>query len=312
MHSLLQTDLWAELKVTQGWKAHKVDIGQTKPISIIERDLALGKTFTYAPEAIIEKPTTALLKDVAVQAKKLAGSAIFFRLELLERFTEAEQSLVAELTKAGFRKSFEEVQPEHRQWVPIDADEATILSQMKEKGRYNVRLAVRKGVKTRISTDTKDVEVFYKIFEDTAKRDGFKIRSLGYFRSLCTMLFDNKLGELVIAEADGQPLAALIITYYDDIASYLYGASSSQNRNLMAPYAAHFTAMKSAKEHGCKFYDLLQIAPANAPANHRYAGLTRFKELFGGERVDLIGSWDYVYEPVWYSLFKIAEQARRH
>jgi lipid II:glycine glycyltransferase (peptidoglycan interpeptide bridge formation enzyme) len=312
MTSLLQTKQWAELKASQGWKTHHIELsGQTEPISVLERELAFGTTMLYAPEVILEKTAAKHLEELAEKCRKEAPNAIFFRLELMMPFSETDTALTAQLVNAHYQKSFEEVQPEHRQWIDISGDETTILATMKEKGRYNVRLAERKGVVARISTDTKDVEVFYKIFSETAERDGFRIRNQAYFEALCTMLFREKLGELVIAEKDGEPLAALIITYYDGLAAYLYGASSNAQRNLMAPYAAHMAAIRSAKKHDCTTYDLLQIAPPNVE-EHAYLSLTRFKQQFGGERMDLVGSWDRIYRPSWYIAFMAAEKLRRH
>lgn len=310
-HSLLQTKAWADFKASQGWRSHEIKLeGQDEPVRVLERSLGFGKSMLYAPEVGLNL-STHQLTDLAIILRQQVPSAIFFRLELLTPFSETDTSLTAALTQAHYKKSFEEVQPEHRQWIDISKDETTIIASMKEKGRYNVRLAERKGVKTRISTDTKDVEVFYSIFKETADRDGFSIRSKQYFDDLCAMLFAQKTGELVIAEFEGVPLAALIITYYDGLASYLYGASSSKYRNLMAPYAAHLAAIRSAKKHDCTIYDLLQITPLNAHEKHHYTNLTRFKQQFGGERVDLIGSWDYVYQPLWYQGFKMAEKMRR-
>lgn len=307
--SLLQTKLWSQFKARHGWRYHEILLEE--PIFVLQRQLPAGKSLFYAPEVSLKSYSEKQLQHLAHQIQKIDNSVIFFRLELLEPLGDTTGSLVAALKTAGYQKAFEETQPEHRQWLDISADLTTILVQMKEKGRYNIRLAERKGVTTRVSTDTSDVEVFYQIFRQTAERDGFKIRSKQYFLDLCQTLFENKAGEIVIAEHAGRPLAALIITYYDQVASYLYGASSDSDRNLMAPYAAHYAAIQSAKQHGCSIYDLLQVAPGEAAANTRYQSLTHFKERFGGRRVDLIGGWDYVYKPVWYQMFSAIERHRR-
>jgi peptidoglycan pentaglycine glycine transferase (the first glycine) len=304
MQSLLQTKLWADFKATQGWRPHDVD-----GLSVLERDLPYGQSMFYAPEATVGGLAEKELSDLATKVRQLNPKAFLFRLEGFDRFSD---QLKSRLFEAGYQKSFEETQPEHRQWIPITADEATIVANMREKGRYNTRLAERKGVTTRISTNASDVNVFYKIFKETASRDGFSIRSKQYFSDLCQALFAQQKGELVIAYFDGQPLVALIITYHDGLASYLYGASSNEHRNLMAPYAAHLAAIRSAKAHGCHTYDLLQIAPPDAKESHHYSKLTRFKQQLGGEAVQLIGGWDYVYSPLVYTGFKFMERLRRH
>ncbi len=320
MQSLLQTKIWAELKQRQGWRPHQLHFLDDLPaLSVLGRQLPFGQSLLYAPELTIPNVADEQLKNLARQAHELDPSAVFFRLEILEPLETVnpeEGSIVAALTRAGFIKAFEETQPEHRQWVDIAGDETVILASMKEKGRYNVRLAERKGVITRISTDASDVDVFYKLFEQTAERDRFLIRNKQYFIDLCQALFEAKHGVLIIAEAPkelgGEPLCAIILTYYDGMASYLYGASSNSHRNLMAPYAAHWAAIKEAKKQSCTTYDLLQISPSDAVENHPYANLTRFKQQFGGRRVDLVGGWDYVYKPMLYQAFKSIEKWRRH
>lgn len=311
MQSLLQTKLWAQFKARHGWRTHYLT-DQTPALSVLGRPLPLGKSLLYAPEATLADCTEDTLRQLVKAVRSLPQEAIFFRLELFEPLGETgEHSAIAALTKAGFRKAFEETQPEHRQWVDITGDEATILANMKEKGRYNIRLSQRKGVTTRVSTDISGIEVFYRLLQETAKRNRFVIRSYDYFADLAKTLFSHNLGELVIASYQEQPLVALLITYYDGLASYLYGASASQYRGLMAPYAAHFATIVQAKKRDCHTYDMLQVAPPEAKVDHYYANLTRFKEQFGGRRVDLVGGWDYVYQPTWYQLFKVVEQVRR-
>jgi peptidoglycan pentaglycine glycine transferase (the first glycine) len=314
MQSLLQTKMWAEFKASQGWLIHEIEVaGTPRSVFVLERLLRFGKSLLYAPEVTLPEYSEQALKALALDLRgKATYTPICFRLELLEKLGGTDNSLTAALTNAGYTKAFEETQPEHRQWMDISHDEATILANMKEKGRYNTRLAQKKGVNVRISANTSDVDIFYSMFETTSKRNGFSIRSKQYFIDLCTMLFAHNVGELVIAEYEGQPLSALIITYYDGLASYLYGASSNEQRNVMAPNAAHFAAIQSAKKRECTIYDLLQVAPGDADEKHHYSRLTQFKQQFGGERVDLVGGWDYVYSSPWYQVFKFAEQLRRH
>jgi lipid II:glycine glycyltransferase (peptidoglycan interpeptide bridge formation enzyme) len=144
-------------------------------------------------------------------------------------------------------------------------------------------------------------------------------------------LSSKGLAELLVARYNGKSVAAAIITFYGDTASYLYGASSDECREVMAPYLLHWEAMKLAKQKGCKFYDLLAVEPfdnmqtANSypqsaadgqrlavGGKHKFSGITKFKEQFGGRKVHLVGGWDLVYKPTWYTLFKWAEKMRRH
>lgn len=302
MKSLMQTKEWTDFKVSQGWQAHNVD-----DIYILERQLPTGKSFLYAPEVEWAQVHDRLLRCMPEGARNdgvpfRRNGILFFRLEILDEYNE---KIDEKLKKFGFIKAFEELQPEWRQVIDISKSEEEILAQMKEKGRYNIRVAERERVSVRKS---ENIDEFYKIFIDTAKRDGFSIRPREYFEKMLEILGKNV--ELLTAEFQGKIIAAEIVSYYDETASYLYGASSSEHRNLMAPYLLHWEAIKQAKEKGCKYYDLLAVNPEGEDS-HKFAGIGRFKRQFGGKTVHITGSYDLVYKPVWYWLFKMAEKLRR-
>lgn len=308
MKSLLQTRQWAELKADQGWQVHEVE-----DIFVLEKKLPMGKNFLYVPEVAWEK----VEKNID-NIKKIAEKqqSIFIRLEILDI---NDSKITSKIKSDKFVKAFEEVQPEWRQIIDITKPEEEILAMMKEKGRYNIRVAQKHNIKIENppAGGTNIIDDFYKLFCETAKRDGFEIRPKQYFEKLMQKLETDGLAEILIARYNDIPVAAEIVTYYGDVASYLYGASSSENRNTMAPYLLHFEAMKRAKEKGCKVYDLLAVDPAisNKPlanSHHKFAGIGRFKRQFGGKTVNIVGSWDYINKPMWYKIFKIAEQFRRN
>lgn len=273
----------------------------------------MGKSFLYSPE-VTGKPDqlVALLPKVRSIAKE--RNSICFRLELLID----QNDPIAEQWHAAFRythfiKAFESVQPDDRQIIGLGHSEDELLAQMKSKGRYNIRVAERSGVQVRestMSTLETDVATFYEIFQQTAKRDKFSIRSQSYFLELCRILYHHDCGRLFTASYQNQPLAAAIVTFYDGLAAYLYGASSNENRQVMAPYLMHWKIMQWAQSQEALYYDLLAIRPPG-DKKHPYDGITRFKEQFGGEAVHLMGSWDLPLQPTWYSLFKLAEGVRR-
>jgi len=308
MKSLLQTKEWASFRETQGWKAYEIEENY-----VLLRPLALGKTFLYAPE--IKLSDLEDIKEFLVKTKEIAqkNNAIFLRLDINE---PVSQESILLIKKYKFIKAFEEIQPEYRQIVSITGSEEEILAQMKPKGRYNIRLAQKHGVKIQ---EIDDMEVFYKLFEETARRDGFTIRPKAYFKQMLDDL--GKIGyvKLLAAYYQNKPVAAEILSIYKDTASYLYGASANEARQTMAPYLMHWEAIKLSRENGCKFYDLLAVAPfdghednsINKGLGKKYAGITRFKEQFGGEKVRLMGGWDYIYQPFWYKLFKFIEKVRR-
>lgn len=299
MKSLLQSNEWTKFKVATGWQSFEIE-----EINILCRKLFLNKSFLYIPEVEVYQ-LEKLLKNIAkIQKIAKENKAIFIRVEILD---ENSKEIVDKLKGIGFVKSFEEVQPEFRQIIDISKTEEEILAGMKEKGRYNIRVAQKHGV---VVQKTQKIDDFYKIFTDTARRDGFQIRPKIYFDKLLNILEPHDYAELLVASYNGNIIAAEIVTYYKETASYLYGASSNTDRQVMAPYLLHWEAMRRAKEKGCAKYDMLAVN-SEGEENHKYAGIGRFKRQFGGRTVHIVGSWDYVYQPIWYGIFKFGEKIRR-
>jgi lipid II:glycine glycyltransferase (peptidoglycan interpeptide bridge formation enzyme) len=221
-----------------------------------------------------------------------------------------------------FTRAAADVQPPDTVIIDITQTEEEILGEMKEKWRYNIRLAGKKGVQVR-RAGAGELPVFYSLFRETARRDGLAIHSIDYYQTLFAhsrdygsagreLLTKIVLPEtrLYIASHEGEDLAAIITLFRGTEAVYLYGASSDRKRNLMATYLLQWQAMRDAKEAGCTRYDLFGIPPNNDP-NHPMAGLYQFKTGFGGTIIHRPGSWDYVYRPVVRLLFTMAERVRK-
>lgn len=152
------------------------------------------------------------------------------------------------------------------------------------------------------------VAIFHKLYMETVRRERISGRNIDYFYDLVDILGAKDMAEVFIAELQDEPLAAAIVTYCDGVASYLYGGSSRKNREVMAPFALHFAIIRQAKKRNCHSYDLLGVAPEGAK-NHKWAGLTRFKENFGGKNVEIIGGYDKVYNLGWYRLFRFLRKS---
>lgn len=305
MQSLLQAAHWANLKETQGWKSFSID-----GISILEKPLSFGLSFLYAPEVAykaIENLEKFLQK---IQKNPQICCPIFFRLEILD---EKDKKIIEKLKKEKLIKAFEELQPEWRQVIDISKSEEEILAQMKPKGRYNIKVAQKHGVEVTVCPIDRlvdGIEIFYDLYLQTAGHQKISVRDQKYFLEMMQVLYPKNEAAILIARYNNMPLSAIIVTFYDKTASYLYGGTSREHKNVMAPYAVHFEAIKLAKEKGCEKYDLLAVAPPGQ-SNHKYANLTFFKEQFGGKKVNIVGGYDLVFKPFWYKIFKAAEKMRR-
>jgi lipid II:glycine glycyltransferase (peptidoglycan interpeptide bridge formation enzyme) len=317
--SFLQSGFWGSFKARFGWNARGFladwgEHGQT-PLMVIRRRLGPGFSFAYmpwGPELPADFPAdgrSQALVNIAQALKNLLPKGTAFIRFDPPWYTEGDPSpLHKPLTRAGA-----DVQPPDTVLIDLTDNEKAILGGMKSKGRYNIRLASKKGVTVR-QTGMEELPLFYELLKKTAKRDGIAIHSIEYYQTLFTHCKDYSQGgqklALYLAEHEGDVLAGIVILFRGKDAVYLYGASSDHKRNHMAPYLLQWKAMSDAKAKGCTVYDLFGIPPNEDP-HHPMAGLYRFKTGFGGRVIHRPGSWDYTYRPFVKALFITAETIRK-
>ena len=298
---LLQTGEWGELKAAFGWKPARIVSGSVG-VQILFRKLPLSFTVGYAPKANFDQ---SLWSEIDFVCKK--NHAIFLKFEPdLWEGNEVNSNL--RITNHKLRISPHNIQPPRTIIVDIKRNEEEILARMKQKTRYNIRLAEKKGVTVRAWDE---IESFHRMMFLTGERDGFGIHSREYYQRAYELLHPKGMGELLLAEYEGKPLAALFVARNGNRAYYLYGASTDEERNRMPTYLLQWEAMKWAKAHGCKEYDLWGVpdedeATLEADFEKRQAGLWgvyRFKRGFGGELKRAMQAIDRVYNPLLYWVY---------
>ena len=183
--------------------------------------------------------------------------------------------------------------------------EDELLAGMHEKTRYNIRLAERKGVKVRVTKEVGDIEVFLDLMDETAGRDGFTQHDRAYLKQTVDFVIMKNIGCVRVAELNGKILSANLEIHLGDTVTYVYGTSSSEDRNVMAPFALHWDAVRSAKQNGFSFYDFWGSNP-ELKASYYYKasweGITRFKRGWGGESIQYVGTWDLPIRETLYRL----------
>ncbi|MCX7787478.1 MAG: peptidoglycan bridge formation glycyltransferase FemA/FemB family protein [Spirochaetes bacterium] len=209
-------------------------------------------------------------------------------------------------------KALLDIQPPDTVILDLTQTEEDLLKGMKPKTRYNVRLAMKKGVVVRQGTE-EDLEAWYTLYQETAVRDRIAIHPYSYYRTLFelshTFTGESPILSLFLAHYEGVLIGGIIVALFKDEALYLYGASSNQHRNVMASYLLQWEAIQWAKSMGARTYDLFGIPPCEDPT-HPMVGLYRFKTGFGGRILHRWGSWDYPIHWIVYGIYRQAEQVR--
>lgn len=306
---ILQTSAWGDLKASFGWQVLRLKVGEVGA-QILFRSLPLGFSLAYIPKGPVcpaqESLDTFWLE---VDALCLERKAIFLKVETDDWQGEADSEAANKLSP-GFRLSPHSIQPPRTLVVDLTPEEDQILAAMKQKTRYNIRLAARKDI---VVSRSEDISVFSDLMDITGQRDDFGVHSLEYYRQVYDLFHPHGAGELFIAQYEDQPLAAIMVFMRGTRAWYFYGASSNQQRNRMPTYLLQWEAMCWAKARGCQTYDLWGVPDVDfetleADFMNRHDGLWgvyRFKRGFGGELMRTAQAQDRVYRPALYTAYRL-------
>ena len=309
------------LKNTDNWSPNTDQVVAAALIlkrQIINNGFAARLAVLYSPKGPIldwtnESLRNRVLNDLQSFAKK--QGAIFLKMDpdiVLgtgipngedEVIDNGGQAVLSELKRRGWRYSSDQIQFRNTILIDLKLSEEEMLVHMKQKTRYNIRLAGKKGVAVRIGA-LEDVGMLYQMYAETSVRDGFVIRDEGYYQMLwgTFMSSEEPTCEPLIAEVDGEPVAAIFVFYFAGRAYYVYGMSRDAHREKMPSYLLQWEAMKRAEAKGCTVYDLWG-APEVFEESDSMWGVYRFKQGLGGKVVRTLGAWDFAPNPFWYKVY---------
>ena len=304
---ILQTYEWGELKSNFGWTPYRFE-HEGLAFQILMKTLPLGFKIAYIPKSKIKIDDKELWNSI----DKFCSSqkSIFVKYEQDSFFAE---NLHNQLDKK-FIKS-KPIQPGSTIEIDLGGNESDWLERMKQKTRYNIKLAIKKGIQIQ---KTDDIAAFYDLMLDTSKRDNFGVHSKKYYQLVYDLFSSSNKVALLIAKFDQIALAGLMVFRIGNRSWYFYGASNNIERNRMPTYLLQFEAMKWAKSQGCTSYDLWGIPDDDEEIlerdfNSRSDGLWgvyRFKRGFGGTIKRSSPAYDRVYYPVLYKMIHLLQKVR--
>ena len=316
--SLLQTTNWARLKSRFGWSSQRVWMRRDGRLvggaQVLFRSVALGVVkLGYIPHGPLVDWSDAEQVDVLLnhvdQAAYGRGAGM---VKIEPRIWQDEMGPVeweALYRRYGCIASPDTIQPPRTVVIDLQPSEEEILARMKQKTRYNIRLAEKKGVTVRQGTAA-DLPAFNRLMQVTGQRDQFGVHDANYYRAAFE-IFAPDNAALWLAEFEGRPLAGVMVFTSGHSAAYLYGASSDEERQRMPAYAAQWAGIRWAKGRGCATYDMWGVPDAEeaeleANFTERQDGLWpvyRFKRGFGGEVRRTVGAADRVYNQMLHRLY---------
>ncbi|MEA5029592.1 MAG: peptidoglycan bridge formation glycyltransferase FemA/FemB family protein [Sphaerochaeta associata] len=318
---LHQSSFWSQVKQKQGFETRAFDIKvrsedlQGSPASAYVLDDVLvqlvpvnrEQTIGYVPYGPVLSPQEdrmgLFLEELSMNLQeKLPGHCILLRYDLPWRTIWEDEDLSLPLqnlrlnwgtSRRSLHKSVSNQLPSDTMLIDLRPSEEEILARMHHKTRYNINLALRKGVEVR-QVGHDHLDTFYDLYRETCERNRINLHDRSFFESLYGPTDESAGVVLLMAFHDGVPLSAMFLSRSKNRATYLYGASSSQMRNTMSTYALQWGAITMAKSWKCSEYDLFGVSPSE-DRDHPMSGLYSFKKGFGGSLLHRMGCWDFAY-----------------
>lgn len=245
-----------------------------------------------------------------------------FFLTKLKKLCIEEKCLFVQSESISYEDKWISIIPDFKVWyykkfitpytaiIDLNLSLDDILSKMKPKGRYNIKLAEKKWVIVHEVEKTREnVEIFYNLMLETTSRDNFNWNSLDYYLSFLNGIKESKL---FIAYLEDKAISAGIFTYDWNVAIYYYWASTSDNnyRNLMAPYLLQWTAICKWKELSCEIYDFLWVAsPWDEKSSLQW--VTDFKSKFTSNIIKVSESYIFINNKFKYNLLQMLRKIKR-
>ena len=324
--SILQTWEWGAVKSKYGWRPeHYIWRDQSGKINaaaqILIREISIPvisrKLQTiYIPQGpLLDWSNISLRGKVLDDIREFAQDTdallikidpeivygIGEQLNITERKFRLAQEIVGELIKDGWLFSPQQIQFKNTAWIRLEKSENELLLAMKQKTRYNIRLAGRRGVCIREGS-IDDLDRLYQMYLETSLRDGFIIRPKEYYINIWSKFIEAEMAMPLIAEVDEEAVAGLLLFHFGNRSWYLYGMSTGEHREKMPNYLLQWEAIKMSKKLGCSIYDLWG-APDNFNNQDRMWGVYRFKQGLGSEVIQRIGAFDYPLSKITYKIF---------
>ena len=165
--------------------------------------------------------------------------------------------------------------------IDLRRDESDIRKALKQKWRYNLHLAEKKGLALNVASAKEDVEWMLERHRENMATKRFK----GPSPELLRALYHEKPEHFFVLQAlfENQPVVGMILVKHGYSAEYYVGWFGPSGRKLNAGNFLFWKAVVAMKEQGCRWLDL-----GGYSIDDRYG---RFKREMNGEEYQLCGEY---------------------
>lgn len=317
--SFLQSWEWGDWQVRLGRTVFRFKIldnsgQQIASVQLVKIPLPLGRFYLYAPYGPVLaggeqlKVTSEKLQEILKELELKFTDAVFIRIE--------PKGLGLVTSNSSLVTRSANIQPGKTLVLDLTKTEEQLLSEMHHKTRYNIKVAQKHGVEIQDEfTITNGHGLFFdealKLISDTANRQGFKTFTPEYYKKMVDFFTLHHRDEVKLhiykAVFNNTILATAFMVDFGKTRTFLFGGSSENNKNVMAPYLLHWKAIQDAKTSGIAKYDFWGIETSSGET----PGFVRFKLGFGGSEVTYGGAYDIVISKYVYYLYNLTRKVNK-
>ena len=259
-------------------------------------------SFLFCPHGpLLISSNLTYYKALVSYVKELASQeqVSFIRFSPLMLNSEANTQL---LLKLGFRNAPIHMHSELVWMLELTPSEEELLANMRKTTRYSIRKASNNKVEVFAYSAVDKVDDFYSLYLETVDRHNFVPFSKEYIKKEVEAFTQNNNALILLGKFQQELISAAIVIFSHGSAFYHHGASKYSK--VPVSYLVQWKAIKEAKKRGCKYYNFWGISPENQP-NHPWAGLTLFKQGFGGFSEEYLHAQDLVLSPKYWLTYAV-------
>lgn len=304
----LQAYEWGEFREKTGIKIIRTNEYQLSIHKVPKTPWTIG----YLPKGQI--PNKKIVEELREIAKK--EKCIFIQLE---PNIETSEENIKKIFQLGLKPSFHPLFTKFTFQLDLTKNEECLLKNMHPKTRYNIKIAKKHNVKIIEDNSMTAFKQYLRLAKETTKRQKFYAHTEKYHQLMWNTLSVKKVSyfsknkltaHLFLAKYKDKILTAWVLFVFKDTLYYPYGASSSENREVMASNLMMWETIKFGKSLGLKKFDMWGSLGPNPNKNDPWYGFHRFKQGYGAKLIEFVGSYDLIINKKLYWLYKTADKIR--
>lgn len=219
----MQLSGWGRLKAVNGWTWQHLSVGRPdasgervsgSALLLFRAVPGIGVKLAYCPRGVVvdwsdKASVDLLLSELARRA--LRAGALLLRLD--PAVADSDPNVANALRAHGFTRT--DPGEDHRM---LSQPAVRMIADLSDLEAYHAGLpkgttwSIRKGAKSGLSVDiagAQNLPEFHQLMQVTGQRDGFQIRSLGYFESMWRALGEGDQASMDVTVVRLDPAAAL-------------------------------------------------------------------------------------------------------